>query len=61
MISKHINIIPDHLNLADFEDDEMQAAVHKALAEALATTNNTDFEVAVTDNQPLNNTKGSKK
>ena len=42
MVNRHIHIIPDHLNLMDFEDDEMQAAIYEALVDAINTSNNTD-------------------
>lgn len=45
MVNRHIHIIPDHLNLMDFEDDEMQAAMYKALVDAMNTSNNTDHVI----------------
>ena len=60
MVNKHIHIIPDHLNLMDFEDDEMQAAMYKALVDAMNTSNNTDH-VIVDEPQETSSTKKRKR
>lgn len=45
MVNRHIHIIPDHLNLMDFEEDEMQAAMYQALVDAINTSNNSDHVI----------------
>lgn len=61
MANQHIHIIPDHLNLMDFEDDEMQAAMYKALVDAMNSSNNTDHVIAEDSVTPsLQKGKGKK-
>jgi hypothetical protein len=62
MVNKHIHIVPDHLNLADSEDDELQSTVHQALAEAFSTSNEGDHEISNAETSNTHpNKKGSKK
>ncbi len=62
MVNKHIHIVPDHLNLADSEDDELQSTVHQALAEAFTTSNEGNHEISDVDHSAsYSNKKGSKK